>query len=77
MPPQGTLAQKRAANKVIAKNPPREASQKFVLRVDRFVEIFADEGLERFQNLEKLDGLGLLQGARTGKFPDPLPPLPV
>ena len=65
-------------NAKLLKKQPRLASKSFVLRVDRFIEMYADKGLEQFQNLSDLEKLGLLKAARTGEgLPDPTdPPLP-
>jgi len=38
--------------------------------------MYADVGLELFQNASKLEKLNLLDGCRTGRFPDPMPALP-
>ena len=38
--------------------------------------MYADVGLELFQNTSKLEKLNLLDGCRTGRFPDPVPALP-
>ena len=65
---QASLAAKRKANKKILGVKPREATQHFVLRVDRFCEMYKPDGLEFFDNVWKLEAMGLLEGARTGKF---------
>ena len=75
--PQGPLAQKRKLVEKQVQKKARVASHKFVLRVDRLVEVIGDKGLELFQNVCELDKLGLLQGARTGKdFPQVMPQVP-
>ncbi len=72
------MTAKRKEVKALTKRVPRVATQKFVLRLDRFVEMYAanSQGLEMFQNSGKLEALGLLEGCRTGRFPDPLPEIP-
>ena len=77
-PQEGLLAEKRRQNAKLLRKQPRMASKRFVLRVDRFIELYADIGLEQFQNLSALEKLGLLKAARTGEgLPGPLAaPLP-
>ena len=74
---QGNVKEKRDKfKKLAAAETSRQASKKHVLRVDKICEVVCGEGLEKFQNLQQLAELGLLEGARTGKFADPLPRLP-
>ena len=47
--PQGSLAQKRQEVERRLAKKTREATRRFVLRVDRFVEVIGDKGLEMFQ----------------------------
>jgi len=71
-----SVAQKRKKNALLFQTVPRQASQQHVLRVDRYIEMYADVGLELFQNTSQLEKLNLLDGCRTGRFPDPVPALP-
>ena len=52
----------------IMTSEPRIASHKHVLRLDRYVELYTDSGLEMFQNTSKVQALGLLDGCRAGIF---------
>ena len=66
-PHQGSLPEKRRKVQKLVQKQARGPSQKFVLRVDRFLEIYADKGLDMFQNESQLEGAGWLVAARTGK----------
>ena len=66
-PRQALLAEKRKRTKELVKRQPRLASRTFVLRVDRFLELYTNKGLEMFQNLGELEKLGLLKVARSGQ----------
>ena len=71
-----TLAQKRKRNAKLFKPLPRQASHQHVLRVDRYIEMFADVGLELFQNVHRLKEMNLFNGCLSGKFPEPMPAIP-
>ena len=71
-----TLTQKRKKNSALFKPLPRQASHQHVLRVDRYIEMYADVGLELFQNVSRLKSLNLFDGCLTGNFPDPMPAVP-
>ena len=60
---------KRKENKKLFEKQPRQASHKFILRVNRFVDMFQSDGLERFDNLEKTAAKCLLNGVRYGQVP--------
>ena len=71
-----TVAQKRKKNTALFKPLPRQSSHQHVLRVDRYIEMYADVGLECFQNVSRLKTLNLFNGCLTGNFPDPMPAVP-
>jgi hypothetical protein len=71
-----SLAAKRKRNKQQFKAAPRLATHKHVLRIDRYIEMYSDSGLEMFQNVCKLKKLNLFEGCATGKFPDVTPKIP-
>ena len=71
-----TVAQKRKKNSALFKPMPRQASRQHVLRVDRYIEMYADVGLDLFQNGSRLKSLNLFDGCLTGNFPDPVPAVP-
>lgn len=74
---QGSLIKKRKANKALVHTIPRRASQQHVLRVNRYLGMLnKGRGLRQFQNVAKLQELNLADGCKTGKFPDPMPPIP-
>lgn len=73
---QASLQTKRKQNAKLFKPPPRLASRKYVLRLNKFLEAYNDSGLVFFRNSEKLDTANLMHGCRTGKFPEPMPSLP-
>ena len=66
---KASLNEKRKVNKKLFEKEPRQASHKFILRVDRFLEMVQDDGLEPFDNLEKLAAISLLEGVRDGQVP--------
>ena len=71
-----TVAQKRKINAKLFKPLPRQASHQHVLRVDRYIEMFADVGLELFQNVHRLKEMNLFNGCLSGEFPEPMPAIP-
>ena len=73
---QASLREKRKTNQKFVKYVPRKASRKFVVRVNRFVQMINPRGLRLFQNVHKLTELNLKKGCETGKFPEPLPTIP-
>ena len=73
---QVSVAAKRKKNAALFKASPRQATHQHVLRVDRYIEMYNEVGLELFRNASQLEKLGLLDGCRTGRFPDPVPALP-
>ena len=73
---KASLHVKRKENNKLFEAKPRGASHKFILRVDRFVEMYKGHGLERYDNLATLAAISLLKGCETGKFPEPLPAIP-
>ena len=70
------VAEKRKKNARLFQALPRQATHQHVLRIDRYIEMYADIGLELFHNTSRLEKLNLLGGCSTGRFPDPIPALP-
>ena len=58
------------------KPEPRGASLKHILRLHRYMDIYADAGFQMFQNIDKLEILDLLTGCRTGRWPAAMPEIP-
>jgi hypothetical protein len=74
---QASLAQKRKASGKLVHKVVRRASQQHVLRVNRYLGMMnSGRGLRQFQNVKKLRDLNLDVGCQTGKFPEPMPPIP-
>ena len=73
---QASLQAKRAANQKLLKPEARVASLKHILRLHRYMEMYASSGLQMFQNSDKLASLNLRIGCETGKWPDPMPTIP-
>ena len=73
---QASLQAKRAANQKLLKPEPRGASLNHILRLHRYMEMYASSGLQMFQNSDKLASLNLRTGCQTGKWPDPMPMIP-
>ena len=74
---QASLKRKREENQKLVRTVPRKASLKHVLRVNHFVSMLNTDGLRMFRNIDKLKDWGLHEGCLTGKFPAPMPRIPV
>ena len=73
---QASLKAKRAANQKSLKPEARVASLKHILRLHRYMDMYASSGLQMFQNSDKLESLNLRIGCETGRWPDPMPRIP-
>ena len=73
---QAGLQKKREEHMKRCKPEPRGASLKHILRLHRYMDIYADAGLQMFQNIDKLEILDLLTGCRTGSWPAAMPEIP-
>ena len=67
---QESLAKRRKTNENILAPQPRVATAQFIRRWDHFVRLYKEGGLEHFVNWHILERAGVLEGVRTGKFPD-------
>ena len=73
---QASLKAKRAANQKSLQPESRVASLKHILRLHRYMDMYASSGLQMFQNSDKLESLNLRIGCETGRWPDPMPRVP-
>ena len=73
---QASLKAKRAANQKLIKPEPRAASLKHILRLHRYMDMYASSGLQMLQSSDMLERLNLRTGCETGRWPDPMPMIP-
>ena len=67
------MTEKRKQNNKLMKKEARDASLQHIRRVDKMLEFYWPDGLEFFHNWKVLESLNVLEGCKTGKWPEHIP----